>query len=739
MVFFALLSGLINLSSQVMYQKVVSMLIGDLYTVFVAVTLAFILGAAIGSYIGHYLRRYLPLIELSIGIYNLALYVLLQKTFYDVTIPLPLVLIGLFLPALALGTHIPLYSYYFRKYKFSLVFALYHLGGALGLIALEWHFINAGSVSLSVLVLGCIQSALGLGLLVFQFRKKFQLDSSPAPILLSEWKNGIILKSIGSVFLACTISFYNISWAVKTQLMLTETFRLHATCISIAVFFWMTLAGAFRKKINASSSVLFLGMAISFLGIAVTFPVLTPQLSSINNGSLLLYYQTSVLLATLLTVPVLFSSLIFIRETENLNRRWSVDVASGVLNLFAGLGSLSGLLLVYPFAQWFWDHAYFLIAVGAAGVCSIIFSQKRIPTTFITIAALGVFIFIPPVKVSIADQRFPKRLNHCLEASDFKTFSHPQASIALLYAEPTKAKECINNESALWYIVDGHQSHNLLRGDEIFVGAAAGMYFTAPVKKSLVIGVGSGQSAFGASTVSKNVDLVEISPVVISNLEIIKDHNHDLLNRNNVNFILRDGFNFVRECEPGGYDIVLNTSTYPSSFNASKLYSDEFIKLVSRCLSPGGVYHTYFDSSSAMSIEDIYQFLVPISRHFKFIDILQDPYPQVFAYNNPSSPQFLSDRNFHSKKDRILVMEAMKDALQLETSPVAYSNKCVQYYPAIGFDKMREAPINTLDKSFLEKNSIRNIVRLIYDDTASSESLLESAFPQQKRCMNSHQ
>lgn len=738
MVFFALLSGLINLSSQVMYQKVVSMLVGDLYTVFVAVTLAFILGAAIGSYIGSFFRKQLPFIELGVGLYNLLLYFLLQKSLFDVAIPVPLVLIGLFLPALALGTHLPLYSYYFRKHKFSLVFALYHLGGALGLLALEWHFINAGSVSLSVLVLGFVQTALGLGLIVLQRRKSFQLDSSLTPIPFSEWKKGFVLKSLGSVFFACMISFYNISWAVKTQLMLTETFRLHATCISIAVFFWMTLAGAFRKKLNASSSVLFLGMSLSFFVIVLTFPILTPQLSSLNNGSLLLYYKTSVLLAILFTVPVLFSSLIFIRETEHLNRTWSVDVASGVLNLFAGLGSLGGLLLVYPFAQWFWDHTYFLIAVGAAGICSIILSKKRIPTIALTTAALGAFFFIPSIKISIANQRFPKRLSHCLEASNFETFSHPQASIALLYAESKKEKGCDSYEPALWYIVDGHQSHNLLRGHEIFVGAAAGMYFTAPVRKSLVIGVGSGQSAFGASTIAKNVDLVEISPVVVSNLEIIKDHNHDLLNRTNVNFVLRDGFNFVRECQPGSYDIVLNTSTYPSSFNAAKLYSDEFIKLVSRCLSPRGVYHTYFDSSSAMSIEDIYQFLAPISRHFKFIDILQDPYPQVFAYNNPSSPQFLSDRNFHSKKDRSLVMEPMKDALQLEISPVAYSNKCVQYYPDINIDKMREAPINTLDRSFLEKNSIRNIVRIIYDDTASTESLLESAFPQQKRCMNSH-
>lgn len=739
MVFLALISGFINLSSQVMYQKVVSMLVGDLYTVFVAVTLAFIIGAAIGSYIGHYFRKSLPLLELGIGIYNLILFALLQRALYDVTIPLPLVLLGLFLPALALGTHIPLYSYYFRKHRFSLVFALYHLGGALGLLALEWHFINAGSVSVSVLILGCIQSVLGLCLFGLRHRKSFEVDSSTHAIPLSDWKSRVVFKSIACVFLACTISFYNISWAVKTQLMLTETFRLHATCISIAVFFWMTLAGSVRKKVNLSSSVLFLGMALSFLIIAVSFPILTPKLSSINNGSLLLYYQTSVLLAVFLSIPVFFSSLIFIRETETLSKHWSVDVSSGILNLFAGLGSFTGLLLVYPFAPWFWDRTYFLIAVAASGVCSIIFSKKKKSALALSITSLAAFLFIPPIKTSIAEQRFPKHLKHCLQTSDFKTFSHPQASVALLYADPTKNSECFNTESALWYIVDGHQSHNLLRGDEIFVGAAAGMYFPAPVKKSLVIGVGSGQSAFGASTISKKVDLVEISPIVISNLEIIKEHNHDLLSKENVSFILRDGFNFVRECEAGSYDIILNTSTYPSSFNAAKLYSDEFIELALRCLSPEGVYHTYFDSSSAMSSDDIYQFLAPIARHFKFIDILQDPYPQVFAYNSPRSPHFLSDRNFQNKKDRSLVLQTMQNALQLEASPIAYSNRCVEFYPAISFENMTAAPLNTLDKSFLEKNSIRNIVRIIYEEEPASPNILESTFSKQKRCLNSLQ
>lgn len=715
MILLALISGLINLSSQVVYQKVVSMVAGDLYTTFMAVTLTFIFGSAIGSYFGNRVRRYLPYIELGAGIFSLLVFFLLQGPFYEHRISTALVIAGLFLPALALGTHIPLYSYYLRRMRFGFVYCLYHFGAIFGLLAFEWYYVNAGSVKASMFVVAITQIALGLVLVILSKFNRFLVeDKQNASVrLLDFFKNN--QAAVVNVVLASTFSFYIVLWALKTQTMMTETYRLHATSVSVAVFFWMALAGVLNKGTKYfSMASLFLGMAISFVFIQGGFPVLGPDITRLYTGVLSNYFAVSFILSIFFTVPVFFSSLIFVKQTQELQTKYDVDVASGILNLFSGAGNILGFVVAGTMARYFWTKEYFLFAIVLVLVFSLILSAKqknlkRISPVVLVLVVCAIFFSQKNHKDYLFETRLGTATQECEKFVDIEVYSHPFTTMALM---SNKRKEnipnhCFEYRPRRYYVVDGHISHNIWSVTEFLVGLSSAQYFDRPLKNSLVIGIGSGQAAWGVAAISEHTDLVEISPVVIDNLDHLKDLNGDLKNRANIKFILDDGFSVVRDCKPGSLDLIFNTSTYPSSFNASKLYSDEFVGLAKKCLGPEGVYQTYFDENSVRDMETFFEFMAPIQKHFKYVDVMLQPYPQVYATNSPTQIHTLTKKDFLKAED--LAYFSQKYAGELDIP-------CRPFFRMIA--RPEESPrMTTLDRAYLEQNTILSAIDLDYSES----------------------
>lgn len=710
MVLLALISGLINLSSQVVYQKVVSMVAGDLYTTFMAVTLTFIFGSAIGSYFGNRIRPYLAFVELGSGLFSLLVYFLLHGPFYEYKIPTALVIAGLFLPALALGTHIPLYSYYLRRLRFGLVYCVYHFGAIFGLLGFEWYFVNAGSVKVSMLIVAGTQIILGAAIGLLHKSGRFVVEDKKSKSLGLFSFAGANKLPVLSVIVASTLSFYVVLWALKTQIMLTETYRLHATSVSAAVFLWMALAGVSAKSLSKfSNGMLFWGMALSCLWIQGSFPVFGERLVAQYDGALLNYFAVSFILSVYLTFPVFVSSLIFVKQTQTLQSKYDVDVASGTLNLFGSFGNILGFILAGAMAAFYWTKEYFIlvIALAVAMYVAISFKEKKLKTAIPLAVAILVFAGI------FSDREHKNHLfkNHiwigmrdCLDAGSIQIYSHPFTTMALFREELAKDAhpDCQNHVSPrLNYMIDGHVSHDVLTGLELISGLSSAKYFDGPLNQSLVIGIGSGQAAWSVAAISKHTQLVEISPVVITNLDHLKDLNGDLKNRKDVEFVLDDGFSAIRACEPKSLDLIFNTSTYPSSFNASKLYSDEFVALAKKCLTERGVYQTYFDENSVQSMKDFYEFIAPIKKHFKYVDIMTLPYPQVYAYDQPRKVEKLVKSDFVNTEDF--------DYFYKQHSG-DFDKPCRPFFRDIPgpTDSVR---MNTLDTAFLEQNTIRGAIK----------------------------
>ncbi|WP_413578421.1 hypothetical protein ACLVWU_07770 [Bdellovibrio sp. HCB290] len=689
-----LFSGLLNLSAQVLYQKVVSVTLGDLYTTFIWVTLIFIAGAAVGNLFSSRLRKYLPLLEVLTGIYNL---ILLS------TSPAPYVLIAsLLLPAFCLGTQLPLYSYYLRQFRFRWIYALYHLGALLGLLGFEVYFTQGLSIHTALASLGLAQLALGLALFIISKSNHFHLQANPS----FHWKgffNKQFSFSILAVLAISTLSYFQVFWAVKTQTFLTEAFRLQATLITMAVFFWMSVAGATERRAKTiPRSLVFTFWAGTALLIQLLFASVPVFIRDAMTGTLTNYFALSFLLALFLTAPVYFSSLMFIRGAEEISAKLPIDEAASYLNIIASLGNIFGMGLAVAMASLLWFNIYFATAVVAAGAFALIFSLfegriLKITPALGLLIMLAFFAFQNSQSSSLLINRVPAEIRNAATVGRTEVHSAAFSSIAIHY---TQSRATIPEPVRMYY-VDGHASHDLNLYTENLVGLLPAAYFTSTIPRSMVIGVGSGQTSWGVAAISQNTDLIEISPAVRDTLKLFDRENNHLSNRPNVQLYLEDGMNFLRKCKSGSYDLIVNTSTYPGNFNAGKLFTDEFMEMAKNCLNREGVYQTYFDVASVLNTEQRAEFLAPIHKHFKYVDIIAIPYPIVMAYNTPKDLRKIAIAEILQDEDRKFYTEVM-------TEKPVFKETCHKVYRNIPAAENQR--LNTLDESILESNSIKNIV-----------------------------
>jgi spermidine synthase len=104
------------------------------------------------------------------------------------------------------------------------------------------------------------------------------------------------------------------------------------------------------------------------------------------------------------------------------------------------------------------------------------------------------------------------------------------------------------------------------------------------------IGFGSGGTAYSASLhpVSR-IQVVEISPEVISaSAKFFGSVNHGVLRDPRVQVAINDGRNFIL-ATPEHFDAILSDSIHPRYAGNGALYTEEYFRLCSRRLAPGGV------------------------------------------------------------------------------------------------------------------------------------------------------
>jgi spermidine synthase len=700
MLYLALLSGLINLASQSVFMRVVSAANGNYYLTYYLTTLSFIVFSAAGNLLSARLRRWLPLVELLAGVYALAIFAGIHNGLLaTLALPAWAAVLMLVPPAFALGVHVPLYAHFTRK-PVGLTYGIYHLGAAVGVIALEWFVLPWVRLSAALGVLGVAQVPLSM-LVMVQLKRAGAPDSAPVstPVAGAERP---ALASLCFVLAASFASYLSLCWGLKGFEYLLEPSRMHLGLYNGAVLLMMSLGGLLATTKGGNRTAGLIALVGVWLAAGLMVFSAGPSWLRATNGvhATLALEGYALGLALVFSIPVLLSATVFSRYAEAAGGER--DVASGRLLAVAALGNVLGGAVAMSTGNWMltiWpaivSAAVLLVALGLFTGPASLRSRVRWALPAVLGAAVGLGLGYQPMKTTFA-LRSP---GMTVLDNVFSTILGSTAGYVNFYSRGQLPKN-IEPPHEKMYFVDGHTSHVIEADAETAIGLNAAKVIDAPFGHSMVVGLGSGQTGLGVSLISKQTDIVEISPAVVAALPTMAIYNHRVWERPGVRLVRADGLDFMRHCAPGSYDFIFNTSTYAVQFNAYKLYTDEFDGAAARCLKPDGLYQMYVDQSMAQTQEQVREFLAPVARHFKYIYISVRPYPIILAANHPLQPH--SEIDFHR-----LAANPEDAATIVQDTQLRHNVSCAGWAPAGPFTPVGTEPLSTLDNPVVERNSMR--------------------------------
>jgi spermidine synthase len=108
-------------------------------------------------------------------------------------------------------------------------------------------------------------------------------------------------------------------------------------------------------------------------------------------------------------------------------------------------------------------------------------------------------------------------------------------------------------------------------------------------KDVLAVGLGAGITLGGANKYpGVNIDCVEISGSVVQAASYFGEENGHVIDADNVNMIIDDGRNFIKNTKKM-YDVIIADIFFPMSSGSSSLFSREYYGMCKKKLNPNGI------------------------------------------------------------------------------------------------------------------------------------------------------
>ena len=105
----------------------------------------------------------------------------------------------------------------------------------------------------------------------------------------------------------------------------------------------------------------------------------------------------------------------------------------------------------------------------------------------------------------------------------------------------------------------------------------------------LAIGLGAGITLRGINELQGvNIDCVEISKSVVEAARCFGEENKYVLDANNVNIIINDGRNYIKNTNKS-YDVIIADIFFPASSGSSTVFSKDYYELCKKRLNPDGI------------------------------------------------------------------------------------------------------------------------------------------------------
>lgn len=141
-----------------------------------------------------------------------------------------------------------------------------------------------------------------------------------------------------------------------------------------------------------------------------------------------------------------------------------------------------------------------------------------------------------------------------------------------------------------------------------------------------VIGYGTGNTA-GATTLYpvRRIEVAELEPAMIEAARLFDDINHRPYDDPRVEVRAADGRNLLYLARPASYDLVLSQPSHPWLGGASKLFTQEFYRLVLSRLRPEGVFAQWMQLYG-LSFESVAMLLNTFSSVFPHVLVVENSF-----------------------------------------------------------------------------------------------------------------
>ena len=610
-------SGMCGIAYEILYARLLTTYLGDMYFVSAAILATFLLGIAIGSLAARRLTRWLWAIELLIGVYAAALaagFAVFSNGLLGFIHPhiagrpalvVAAVLAILIVPASLVGTSVPLFAAYLRAYSgaptrpasptptwFDRVYGFYNLGATLCVLVIEFLLLRRLGIRSTLLAMAGVNLVSATAL--FRIPPPSATPTTPAAsatFLLDRRALALFIVSVASglfqmIFLKFVEVFfgpYHENFAVSVALALLG--------ISLGTL-WAS------RRPRAFQDLLLRGCTILSIAFILLYPIV--RLWGHVNAALsdLGWSPTPgkmICLALLGLAPFgVFGSTVpvLVREQKEAGH------AAGTLLFLSSIGNAVGYLSA---VFWVYEHASYramvLALAGTLGAGCLLVNphhcfRKKLKEVFVAVVAMAVLAGTWP---------------EWLFALEYQALASPSA-FAQTRANLEKTEVLRRFDSQISVVttsggvealnINGYRSLMAYQGRTIATEIVYGLVPTvyAPRRASaLVLGVGTGMTAGTVALLYDRLTAVEINPAMLELLPRWREHNFGLHERPNVRLVLDDGLSYM--ARPGErYDAILNTVNSPLYFSSSKLYTRDFFELVKSRLAPDGIYTFWFDS-----------------------------------------------------------------------------------------------------------------------------------------------
>ena len=606
----AVASGWCGIAYELLYSRLLTTYLGDMFHVSAAILTSFLLGIGIGAAVARRFSQWLWFIETLIGGYALIVAgvlfsyqdALLRSVVPKVSGGPPTTVASAIaltiLPACLTGFSVPLFSHYLRAAQqkdeegssFRRVYSLYNVGAGICVLVMEYGLLRWWGIRATLLSLSLVNLVSGLVL--------NQLKVPTAKPVRSVSNFSAAGEKPTLFFVSALSGLYQLFLLKLIEILFGPFHENFALLLALSLM-GIAAASYLVQKHRLSFDRLLQHGPMLISGTFILFGPLIYAWATLNSA-----FGVNPLISEFLKLATLVAFgggpiLVFGATVPALVQDSTTDDrAAGQLLATSSFGNCAGYLLavflVYEHLSYAWLALLFPAGLWLAG--SSYRLKHRLHFGRSSLAALSLLIAIPwswptfLLQLSYREYIKLDALNRALtNIAGFEELKKFDENVRLIRTSGGETEVVINGYRSL--VSSYHGRTNL---KELIVGAAPAL-FAQKRERALVIGVGTGITAGAAASLFEETTGVEINPAVAAALPKFSEHNFSLLQQPKFKLVLDDGLSFLATTDHR-YDAIISTVTSPLYFSSSKLYTLEFFQLAKSRLAPGGVYAMWFDS-----------------------------------------------------------------------------------------------------------------------------------------------